>query len=580
MLKKLQYVLLGFGIAISLDWAWAQTPTIFNNIRVNQQTDLRGDVLNGTGTLTLADTVSVTGKLTTAASALGGAGLNLPAGTAPSSPVNGDVWTTTSGLFAQINGGTVGPFSAGGSAAGSNGQLQFNDMGAFGADATLTFDTVTKQLSIQNLIVAQAAGAYITLNDTTGVVDSRKVSWYEDPVAMNGKGGFCLLTDAQTDPIAECAGTPTRNFLSWVHTGSTIGSTTLFGGDDLELQATGNSISVTSTGIGLASSGEIDLVAGTIVKAFSPITTLATSTSAAGLNLPHGTAPTSPVDGDLWTTTTGLFTRINGSTVGPLGASAPGGSNTQVQFNDSSAFGGDAGLTYAKATDKLTVAGAVIAGVGTVNDASFQFSGDANTGMFNLGADHLGLTAGGFSYVDINGPSSRVDLIANTSSSQIRLQAPSTVTIWAATLNGGASGNISMTPESGTFTATIDNACTTSPTVDFDYQKIGNLVLLSIVGKSGFPCTGDSTSFAASSTAPVPSSIRPSADTYTAILGQSFIDNGANTTAAILITTGGNIGFNQCAISTTYQCSVNWTASGNRDVPNGKSDASYMLGNP
>lgn len=33
----------------------------------------------------------------------------------------------------------------------------------------------------------------------------------------------------------------------------------------------------------------------------------------------------------------------------------PGGSNTQVQFNDSSAFGGDSGLTYAKSTDTLTV---------------------------------------------------------------------------------------------------------------------------------------------------------------------------------------------------------------------------------
>jgi hypothetical protein len=44
----------------------------------------------------------------------------------------------------------------------------------------------------------------------------------------------------------------------------------------------------------------------------------ATSTGAASLNLPHGTAPSSPVDGDVWTTTAGLFVRINGSTVGPL----------------------------------------------------------------------------------------------------------------------------------------------------------------------------------------------------------------------------------------------------------------------
>jgi hypothetical protein len=38
----------------------------------------------------------------------------------------------------------------------------------------------------------------------------------------------------------------------------------------------------------------------------------------ATFRIPHGTAPTSPVNGDMWTTTAGLFVRINGSTIGPL----------------------------------------------------------------------------------------------------------------------------------------------------------------------------------------------------------------------------------------------------------------------
>jgi hypothetical protein len=44
----------------------------------------------------------------------------------------------------------------------------------------------------------------------------------------------------------------------------------------------------------------------------------AAATGAASIRLPHGTAPTSPVNGDMWTTTAGLFVRINGVTVGPL----------------------------------------------------------------------------------------------------------------------------------------------------------------------------------------------------------------------------------------------------------------------
>jgi hypothetical protein len=39
------------------------------------------------------------------------------------------------------------------------------------------------------------------------------------------------------------------------------------------------------------------------------------------------------------------------------GAATPGGADTQVQFNDGGALGGDSGLTYNKTTDKLTVAG-------------------------------------------------------------------------------------------------------------------------------------------------------------------------------------------------------------------------------
>lgn len=44
----------------------------------------------------------------------------------------------------------------------------------------------------------------------------------------------------------------------------------------------------------------------------------AATTSLTSIRLPHGSAPSSPVDGDIWTTTAGIFVRINGSTVGPL----------------------------------------------------------------------------------------------------------------------------------------------------------------------------------------------------------------------------------------------------------------------
>jgi hypothetical protein len=46
---------------------------------------------------------TMTGKINTVASAVGTAGFGLPHGAAPTTPVNGDLWTTTAGLFARVN---------------------------------------------------------------------------------------------------------------------------------------------------------------------------------------------------------------------------------------------------------------------------------------------------------------------------------------------------------------------------------------------------------------------------------------------------------------------------------------------
>lgn len=47
-----------------------------------------------------------TGKLVTVASATGAAGFNIPAGTAPTSPVSGDFWASSSALFTYLGGTT------------------------------------------------------------------------------------------------------------------------------------------------------------------------------------------------------------------------------------------------------------------------------------------------------------------------------------------------------------------------------------------------------------------------------------------------------------------------------------------
>lgn len=56
---------------------------------------------------------ALTGKLTTTPSTTNNAGFSVAPGVAPLTPSDGDMWTTSSGLYVQINGATVGPITAG-----------------------------------------------------------------------------------------------------------------------------------------------------------------------------------------------------------------------------------------------------------------------------------------------------------------------------------------------------------------------------------------------------------------------------------------------------------------------------------
>ena len=59
------------------------------------------------------------------------------------------------------------------------------------------------------------------------------------------------------------------------------------------------------------------------------------------------------------------------------GGGTPGGSNTQIQFNDSSSFGGDADLTWNKTTNFLTAAGTIQAT--TFSGTTGQFGGTVSS---------------------------------------------------------------------------------------------------------------------------------------------------------------------------------------------------------
>lgn len=114
-----------------------------------------------------------------------------------------------------------------------------------------------------------------------------------------------------------------NELLNVTATGSAVNELTLANaatGNAPILSATGGD---TDIGITLTPKGAGVLTSSAI------LVTPATTTAAASLRAPHGTAPTSPTNGDIWTTTAGIFVRVNGVTVGPLAAGG-GGSGTKT----------------------------------------------------------------------------------------------------------------------------------------------------------------------------------------------------------------------------------------------------------
>ena len=102
------------------------------------------------------------------------------------------------------------------------------------------------------------------------------------------------------------------------------------------------------------------------------VNTVASTTTAAGFNIPHGTAPTTPVNGDIWTTTGNLWVRINGfsQAVALQGNSAQLSANN-IFTNASSTYGNSTAAGTINVGTGATISGATKAvNIATTSTAS------------------------------------------------------------------------------------------------------------------------------------------------------------------------------------------------------------------
>lgn len=417
------------------------------------------------GTVATLSGGTYTGKITTVASATGGAGFNLPHGAAPTSPVDGDMWTTTAALFVRINGVTTQLGSGSGTIGGTiaANQIAFGSgtdaiTGASGFTATalssgvsMLINSTTTSTSgtnffsgTQTVNPGSSAGSstYIASNNsisnTANNLNLDSATWYGIKgsavvTSTSGSPAYGTIGAGYFTPVINISGASNSVTLTAMYgarvepsatvgTGATVTVTNYYGIHLGSIGGVSGTLTITNRyGVYQADTNAVNFFAGVTgvgnatPSASTALITPASTTSISSLRIPHGSAPSSPVNGDVWTTTTAMFVRINGSTV-QLGTGISGTiASTQVAVGNG--------------TNSLTGTSAwTIGSVSTATPETFSAGNYANTG--SVSARTSTITANGSSGI---GSSSIVTTDDNTTTLALTAAAASGSLVFGAT---------------------------------------------------------------------------------------------------------------------------------------------------
>lgn len=304
-------------------------------LRVGSNVGLSGNAGGASyfgGAATFAGAVSVA-SITSASSSTVGA-LTIGNGTAATNVAIGDGYIRAGSAIFANNAGTNTQLALGSVAsaattysklrtdgsggldisAGSGGALSFGYDNArpVGAYGVWTFNSTTPSTGVGTGALQVAGGIYAGAASVFGGTVASIGALWNSNTGNTSTNGFNDATNISSNIISVYGSTGSANIQK-------AGRITVFDGGSgyygLNLQAPTSAYpnfsgTVNFTNV-LTLTSQAATFAGTVIAP-------AATTALAPMRIPHGTAPTSPVNGDMWTTTAGLFVRINGVTVGPL----------------------------------------------------------------------------------------------------------------------------------------------------------------------------------------------------------------------------------------------------------------------
>jgi hypothetical protein len=274
---------------------------IYAGIGVVDADDVPGRLIFSTSDGTTAPTTALvlaadklatfTGTIKAPAATTSIPSIRIPHGAAPSAPTDGDVWTTTAGMYARINGTTI--------------QMPSDALVVHLAGT----ETITGAKTFSSNVIINPANLSIGGNvaGARGITVTNTTTNGYSQMALSAAGSLLLYsTNATSGLIQGSFNMPNSSAALLTNLAPlAVGTDGLY---DLNLISNG------ANRVTVASGGEVTF--GSSSYAIFP----AATTSIPSIRIPHGAAPSAPTDGDVWTTTAGMYVRINGTTVGPLAA--------------------------------------------------------------------------------------------------------------------------------------------------------------------------------------------------------------------------------------------------------------------